>query len=475
MHNTVALVLALGLSASAVAAPPSGRVIYDKGWTRGDPQFTAWRNESSGFYYGPAGHGVLETHRDDDGGQFLVDTCASLEGEDFVIEARLRQQLDQPGSWKGYGIYWGVTATDFSGGESFQVDDGGKYEVARWRKAQRSVVRPWSTTPSIHKANATNTLRVEKIGARYRFLVNGQLVDEAPYAPLAGSRIGVITSGRASVEVQRLQVWLLAKPETQPSSAGEVGGDVLGDAPAPATFTWKELSRPFDGMAVHELIGGDGPLYALLGAFPDRGESSLALAASDDGGLTWRRRSSVARLAKDPVRTDGRVLVALRDHLLHLGPQGLARSEDGGRTWARVEGVPHPDAATPGHLGRTGNIFLYAIGEQLFESYDRGSTWKKKAPLPGPIDALIATDVTVFAQLAGLTYHRLDKNGWTPIEDLIWAGASRMVIDRRLPPFRVSTDRGKTWRPVVGVEAQMLVHVAGACRGWSSGIAGRCS
>lgn len=98
------------------------------------------------------------------------------------------------------------------------------------------------------------------------------------------------------------------------------------------------------------------------------GVTAEGLAASDDGGRSWRplgdpRLYPIATLAGS---TDGSVLVA-------GGTGGLARSEDGGRSWVRLPFDDQPAAVAVAAGGRT--IAVVTRTTELFRSDDGGVTW----------------------------------------------------------------------------------------------------
>jgi photosystem II stability/assembly factor-like uncharacterized protein len=101
------------------------------------------------------------------------------------------------------------------------------------------------------------------------------------------------------------------------------------------------------------------------------GVTAGGLAASDDGGRTWR---SVATPELYPIASlaatrEGSVLVA-------GGPGGLARSDDGGASWSELsfDGEPAAIAVTAG--GRT--IAVVTRSTAFYRSDDGGGSW------PGP-------------------------------------------------------------------------------------------
>lgn len=100
------------------------------------------------------------------------------------------------------------------------------------------------------------------------------------------------------------------------------------------------------------------------------GVRANGLAASDDGGRTWRSVSTpeLYPIASLAATTDGAVLVA-------GGPDGLARSDDGGASWSRLPFDAEPAAIAVTAGGRT--IAVVARSTDYFRSDDGGSTWRR--------------------------------------------------------------------------------------------------
>ena len=98
------------------------------------------------------------------------------------------------------------------------------------------------------------------------------------------------------------------------------------------------------------------------------GVTANGLAASDDGGRTWRAMTTpeIYPIASLAATADGAVLVA-------AGADGLARSMDGGATWSKIpfEGQPAAVAVTAG--GHT--IALVTRSSEFYRSDDGGKTW----------------------------------------------------------------------------------------------------
>jgi len=101
------------------------------------------------------------------------------------------------------------------------------------------------------------------------------------------------------------------------------------------------------------------------------GVMANGLAASDDGGRTWRGMTTpeIYQIASLAATADGAVLVA-------AGLDGLARSDDGGASWSRLPFEDDPAAIAVTAGGQT--IALVTRSTEFFRSDDGGRTW------PGP-------------------------------------------------------------------------------------------
>jgi len=98
------------------------------------------------------------------------------------------------------------------------------------------------------------------------------------------------------------------------------------------------------------------------------GVTADGLAASDDGGRTWRSVATpeIYPIAGLAATTDGSVLVA-------AGRGGLARSVDGGATWSVLPFDGKPAAIAVTAQGQS--IGIVTQSTEFFRSDDGGQTW----------------------------------------------------------------------------------------------------
>lgn len=127
-----------------------------------------------------------------------------------------------------------------------------------------------------------------------------------------------------------------------------------------------------DGGGRWERVQGENVLFpvAVKTAAGTRlfGVTADGLAASDDGGRTWRATTTpdiypLTSLAATP---DGSVLVA-------AGAEGLARSGDGGGTWSQMPFDHQPAAIAVTANGQT--IAVVSRSTDFYRSDDGGRTW----------------------------------------------------------------------------------------------------
>ncbi|MCB1120670.1 MAG: hypothetical protein KJT03_03910 [Verrucomicrobiae bacterium] len=170
---------------------------------------------------------------------------------------------------------------------------------------------------------------------------------------------------------------------------------------------------------------------------------------SQDGGESWRlvtgwRESDVLQIAVDP--EDGNRVYA-------ASAWGVTLSTDGGDTWqASNTGLPEYFSKNIAIDYRKTSRLLLATGTGLFESRNRGKTWKR---------------ITSFPQVAGLRLRRSESD-----PDLWICGSEGRGV-------WVSTDDGKTWKAtapalkeanIYGVAIDPFEADNLAAGGWGTGV-----
>lgn len=188
------------------------------------------------------------------------------------------------------------------------------------------------------------------------------------------------------------------------------------DAPAPG----ESVANPVVGGDLHSfVVSPDDPETLYIG-------SHQGVSVSSDGGATWEVIESLnAADAMGWGFTDDAILVG--------GHPGLNVSTDGGETFAlRNEGLPSTDVHALGATGDT--IYAGVAGAGLFVSTNGGSSWEAGSE-----------------RFGGSFMGRIQVD---PSDDqhLLAPDMQAGVVE--------STDGGRTWEPLGGVEGPMWVSWA---------------
>lgn len=218
--------------------------------------------------------------------------------------------------------------------------------------------------------------------------------------------------------------------------------------------TWRELHHGVpDAVTAVEVAPGDPSTLYLLAA-------GGRVVRSVDGGDRWAATATspafgISSLAVSPI-DPATVLVATRD-------SGTWLSTDGGDSWEPAGGPTEPTVVA---FGAEAALLVGDADGTVHRSVDNGGSWTDSPAIPGaPVTALAAGgDEAVYAGDDGGSIARSDDDGrsFTPAGDLpegpvasiarspdhatdgtVWAATAGAG------PYR-STDRGRTWEPVLG-------------------------
>ena len=127
------------------------------------------------------------------------------QSKDFEIELKIR--LDKGIQNKFNGLQWGKSIAE---GKQFDFffNGQGQYTIDKFTGTFTDFV---PVTPTQLINNYTyNTLTVRKVGAKYYFFINKQLVHSMPFEPFFGNGVGFQVAERSSVQIEYLKVWQLA-------------------------------------------------------------------------------------------------------------------------------------------------------------------------------------------------------------------------------------------------------------------------
>lgn len=219
---------------------------------------------------------------------------------------------------------------------------------------------------------------------------------------------------------------------------------------------------------------------------PDQNRTRSTLIRSDDGGATWSRGPTVGGDI-EAIVGDGQgnvIAVNLEELGKRTGTTGILRSTDDGRTWAPSGHRPSFTAAAVAPDGTFFAIYNYyqnspVITERfLYRSTDHGATWTSVLRDTAVDNILIASDGTVYANIATTQTNyllRSSDNGttWTRLRSLSYADVFvRDSLDRLYLALSDalsggkslirSTDRGQSWRELLdSVRIEQVVPGAG--------------
>jgi hypothetical protein len=127
------------------------------------------------------------------------------QSKDFEIELKIR--LDKGIQNKFNGLQWGKQTTE---GKQFDFffNGQGQYTIDKFTGSFTDFV-PVTSTKLINNYTY-NLLTVRKVGSKYYFFLNKQMVYSMPFEPLFGNGIGFQVAEKSSVQIDYLKVWQLS-------------------------------------------------------------------------------------------------------------------------------------------------------------------------------------------------------------------------------------------------------------------------
>ncbi len=168
------------------------------------------------------------------------------QAKDFEIELKIR--LDKGIQNKFNGLQWGKSATE---GKQFDFffNGQGQYTIDKFTGTFTDFV-PVTSTKLINNYTY-NTLTVRKVGQKYYFFLNQQLVHTMPFEPFFGNGIGFQVAERSSVQIEYLKVWQLSinndaqlpKVNVANESFSSASGKIVPGETVRLKFKVKNLSK----------------------------------------------------------------------------------------------------------------------------------------------------------------------------------------------------------------------------------------
>jgi len=127
------------------------------------------------------------------------------QSKDFEIELKIR--LDKGIQNKFNGLQWGKSSVENKQFDFF-FNGQGQFTIDKFVNGTFTDFVPVKSTKLINNYTY-NTLTVRKVGAKYYFFLNQQLVHTMPFEPFFGNGIGFQVAEKSSVQIDYLKVWKL--------------------------------------------------------------------------------------------------------------------------------------------------------------------------------------------------------------------------------------------------------------------------
>jgi len=126
--------------------------------------------------------------------------------KDFEIELKIR--LDKGIQNKFNGLQWGKSEAETKQFDFF-FNGQGQYTIDKFTGTGFTDFVPVTATKLINNYTY-NTLTVRKVGAKYYFFLNQQLVHSMPFEPFFGNGVGFQVAEKSSTQIDYLKVWQLS-------------------------------------------------------------------------------------------------------------------------------------------------------------------------------------------------------------------------------------------------------------------------
>lgn len=127
------------------------------------------------------------------------------QNKDFEIELKIR--LDKGIQNKFNGLQWGKSATEAKQFDFF-FNGQGQFTIDKFVGGTFTDFVPTKATKLINNYTY-NTLTVRKVGSKYYFFLNQELVHSMPFEPFFGNGIGFQVAEKSSTQIDYLKVWQL--------------------------------------------------------------------------------------------------------------------------------------------------------------------------------------------------------------------------------------------------------------------------
>ncbi|MFK8060867.1 MAG: hypothetical protein AB8B78_12345 [Polaribacter sp.] len=162
-----------------------------------------WNLEDSDDYSAAIANGKFLLHKKKSGGIFVSRSVNINAAKDFIIETSLARVMN---SEKGlYGITFG--RKNSSNEYSFLLSGNGSYMYRKFDNDVYKKIIPFTETAAIKTGlNDFNKIKIVKTGNLLRFYINDQYVNETPFEPFFGDKIGYTLYYDKKISVDYLNI-----------------------------------------------------------------------------------------------------------------------------------------------------------------------------------------------------------------------------------------------------------------------------
>ena len=162
-----------------------------------------WSSESLDNYSVGINNGTLNIHRKKEGGIFISKEVEINTTKDFIIETSIARE--KSGASGMYGLTFG--RKNSSNEFTLLISTNGTYMFRKFDNNAYKKIIPFTSSDAIKTGiGEANKLKIVKSGTLLRFYINDQYMNEAPFEPFFGNKIGFTAYHEQKISVKYLNV-----------------------------------------------------------------------------------------------------------------------------------------------------------------------------------------------------------------------------------------------------------------------------
>lgn len=162
-----------------------------------------WYLTNADTYTASMNSGKLKIHRTKSGGIFISKDIDIDTSKDFIIETAIAR--DKNGATGLYGVTFGRKngANEYS----FLLSTNGSYKYRKFENDKYTSIIPFTESDAIKTGiGQNNVIRIVKTGNLLRFFVNGEFLQDTPFEPFFGDKLGFTAYHEQRIAVDYLNV-----------------------------------------------------------------------------------------------------------------------------------------------------------------------------------------------------------------------------------------------------------------------------